>query len=142
MELIDDARAFDEGLPSGQDGVPCCIQLTEALTHAHERGVLHLDLKPSNILIDGQHQPHLIDFGAGGMGFNGHRIRSSAGSPRWMAPEQRDPTQTPDARVDVFSVGLVLPPLWPSVMWTRYGTMASTPQIFQTSIEHTLWPRF
>ena len=107
MELIDDARAFDEGLPSGQDGVPCCIQLTEALTHAHERGVLHLDLKPSNILINGQQQPHLIDFGAGGLGFNGHRIRSSAGSPRWMAPEQRDPTQTPDARVDVFSVGLV-----------------------------------
>ena len=36
MELIDDARAFDERLPSGQGGVPCCIQLTEALTHAHE----------------------------------------------------------------------------------------------------------
>ena len=107
MELIEDARAFDDGLPPGQSGVHCCIQLIEALTHAHERGVLHLDLKPSNILIDQQHQPHLIDFGAGGMGLNGHRIRSSAGSPRWMAPEQRDPTRTPDAKVDVFSVGLV-----------------------------------
>ncbi len=107
MELIEDAHIFDDGRLHGQTGVHCCIQLTEALTHAHERGVLHLDLKPSNILIDNQHQPHLIDFGAGGMGFNGHRIRSSAGSPRWMAPEQRDPDRTPDARVDVFSVGLV-----------------------------------
>ena len=107
MELIEDARAFDDGLPPGQSGVHCCIKLIEALTHAHERGVLHLDLKPSNILMDQQHQPHLIDFGAGGMGLNGHRIRSSAGSPRWMAPEQRDPTRTPDAKVDVFSVGLV-----------------------------------
>ena len=107
MELIEESRTFDDGLPSGQSGVHCSIKLIEALTHAHERGVLHLDLKPSNILIDEEHQPHLIDFGAGGMGLNGYRIRSSAGSPRWMAPEQRDPSCTPDARVDVFSVGLV-----------------------------------
>ena len=107
MELINDARPFDDGLPAGQIGVDCCIKLTEALTHAHERGILHLDLKPSNVLIDRKNDPHLIDFGSGGMGLDGYRIRSSAGSPRWMAPEQRNPKRTPDARVDVFSIGLV-----------------------------------
>ena len=68
--------------------------------------VLHLDLKPSNILINGQHQPHLIDFGAAA----GDSMDTALVFSRFAtmdAPEQRDPTQTPDARVDVFSVGLV-----------------------------------
>lgn len=92
--------------------------VADAVQHAHERQVLHLDLKPSNILIDPGHgpvpgvgRPRVADFGLARV-LDGSRPRStvqSAGTPGYMAPEQRAGSRaTLDARADVWALGVIL----------------------------------
>jgi serine/threonine protein kinase len=87
------------------------IELARAVTYIHERGVLHLDIKPKNILIGEETRPKLIDFGLA-------RLRhawtedpnvSSGGTTSYMSPEQAN---CDEARIgpwtDVFGLGGVL----------------------------------
>jgi serine/threonine protein kinase len=63
--------------------------LLDALAHAHARDVLHLDIKPANVLLEpvGEQRvrPRLGDFGLSGIAADGRR---TAGTPQYMSPEQ------------------------------------------------------
>src|SRR5207249_4160584 len=65
--------------------------IARAVHHAHQRGVLHRDIKPTNILLDDQGQPHLTDFGLAKVLLDRPNPTESLavlGTPGYMAPEQ------------------------------------------------------
>jgi len=81
-------------------------RLCAGLAAAHEKGVLHRDFKPANIMIDGRGQVRITDFGLAALaGSAGERFRG--GTPGYMAPEQID-GQAASERSDIYALGLVL----------------------------------
>lgn len=85
------------------------LPIAEGLGYAHHHGVVHRDVKPSNILIDRDGRAFLCDFGLASLDHDDQLTRSGAllGSVPYMSPEQVEGTGT-DARSDVFSFGSVL----------------------------------
>ncbi len=85
-------------------------QVALALEHAHERGVLHRDIKPGNILITRDGRVKVADFGIGKLltaGGDLTRTGQMVGSPAYMSPEQIRGEKL-DGRSDFFSLGVVL----------------------------------
>lgn len=93
------------------------LRVTDAVSHAHARGILHRDLKPSNLLVDAQGEPRVLDFGlAKRLGDDADASKSGdlLGTPAYAAPEQLrarpgvEADQRLDARCDVYALGVVL----------------------------------
>ncbi|MCB0165630.1 MAG: protein kinase, partial [Anaerolineae bacterium] len=85
------------------------VQVADALNYAHERGIIHRDVKPGNILIDGP-WALLSDFGLVKMvESNTHLTRSGVGmgTPAYMSPEQASGKHV-DHRTDIYALGIIL----------------------------------
>ncbi|MFO8063263.1 MAG: serine/threonine-protein kinase [Spirochaetota bacterium] len=84
-----------------------------ALEYAHQRGVVHRDIKPGNILISKDGNVKLVDFGIASIHGaqseeNLTREGMTLGTPSYMAPEQYEDSSTVDKRADVYSMGVML----------------------------------
>ena len=85
--------------------------ICDALQHMHERGVVHRDLKPGNIMICRDRSIRIMDFGiasaAGARKITLHGLTDTMGTPEYMSPEQVKNERT-DERSDVYCLGAVL----------------------------------
>ncbi|HEY4183037.1 MAG TPA: serine/threonine-protein kinase [Kofleriaceae bacterium] len=94
--------------------VQVMTETLSALAAAHNRGVVHRDLKPDNIIVTREGHAKVLDFGiaklAPGLDANSPRTATGAllGTPAYMAPEQISGAQLVDSRTDIYAAGVVL----------------------------------
>lgn len=95
-----------------REGVALVRKVAVAIRYAHERGVIHRDIKPGNILVDDQGEPRVTDFGLAKILHGDHPETLSGevmGSPGYMAPElARGQSKHATTTADIYSLGAVL----------------------------------
>jgi len=140
MELVEGTdlrlRLKDGGALSPVDAVDIAQQVAEGLGFAHERGIVHRDIKPGNIMLQPRGQAKIMDFGLARMRVADHKTSTGMvlGTPKYMSPEQVA-GQPVDQRSDVFSLGIVL---YEMLTGVRLFAGADTPQIMHNvvHVEH------
>jgi len=111
MELLEGTdlrtRMMKEGV-TALEAVEIARQVADGLGYAHERGIVHRDIKPGNIMLNGG-AAKIMDFGLARMRMSDHKTSTGMvlGTPRYMSPEQIS-GQPLDHRSDIFSLGIVL----------------------------------
>ena len=112
---------FIDGVPMDQwrkddplkadDAAKLCLTISAAVAHAHEQGVIHRDLKSSNIMMDRQDNPFVMDFGLAKRQSTDATMTMEGkilGTPAYMSPEQaRGDNSEVDARADVYALGVI-----------------------------------
>jgi serine/threonine protein kinase len=89
-------------------------EVARALDYAHRQGVIHRDIKPENILLTGEGDTLVADFGIGrvlGAAAAGEKLTETGmvvGTPAYMSPEQGAGERVLDGRTDIYSLGVVL----------------------------------
>lgn len=98
---------MERGQLSLDDALRVMTAMAQALDYAHARGVIHLDLKPQNILLDSHKAPYLADFGlATALDTQGRAINPGSGTLLYMAPEQLT-SDSLDKRADIYSFAIM-----------------------------------
>lgn len=120
MEYIDEARpltAYADGHElSTRDRLKLFREVCRAVAHGHQRGVIHRDLKPGNILVDATGQTKIIDFGVARSTDGDVALTTMltdagqlVGTVQYMCPEQFEGNpEELDVRADVYALGVVL----------------------------------
>lgn len=113
MELVDGPTLRDvlasRGRLSVGEAASIAVQIADALTFAHERGLVHRDVKPANVLIQRDGRVKVTDFGIAKAAADGDLTRAGSviGTARYLSPEQIG-GEAARATADVYSLGLVL----------------------------------
>jgi len=97
-------QRLDEGPVATAEAVRLASEVARGLAHAHGEGVVHRDLKPTNVFLTEGGQVKILDFG---MAHAFGRRRLAGGTPAYMAPEQWQGAPE-DERTDVFALGVLL----------------------------------
>lgn len=116
MEYVDGSsldKLIDSNLPDTKTlmrRLEIFYQILKAMQYAHEQGVVHRDLKPGNIMVCGEDQVKIMDFGLAVLD-GAHRLTnkgSGCGTPSYCAPEQITDFKNTDERTDIYSLGVIL----------------------------------
>jgi serine/threonine protein kinase len=116
MEYVEGHTLFDE-LAKGRvfpesEALRTVLQIARALAHAHERGLIHRDVKPKNIMITTEGVAKLADMGLARLAADQQAAQAEAGrafgTPYYIAPEQIRGEVDIDFRADIYSLGATL----------------------------------
>jgi tetratricopeptide (TPR) repeat protein len=121
MELVEEAKPLDRHVREAGLDVRAAARLMgsvcEAVHYAHQRGVLHRDLKPGNVLVDRSGAPKIIDFGIARLVDRSELVQRTQpgellGTLAYMSPERLGEGEVPgdaeDTRSDVYALGVML----------------------------------
>src|SRR5947199_1662022 len=119
VKVVPITRYCDEHHLTPRQRLELFIPVCQAVQHAHQKGIIHRDVKPSNVLValyDGKPVPKVIDFGvakAAGQSLTEKTLVTSfgaiVGTVEYMSPEQAEVNQLDiDTRSDVYSLGVLL----------------------------------
>jgi serine/threonine protein kinase len=105
-------EVVSRGPVSARQAAELIAKVARTVHYAHEHGILHRDIKPGNILLDANGEPHLTDFGLARLVEHGSTVTGSLevmGTPSYMAPEQAVGNNAGVSRAtDVYGLGAVL----------------------------------
>ena len=157
MQLVE-GRRLDEVIKSeptpNRRAAELILKLARTVHYAHKRGILHRDIKPGNILIDADGEPHLTDFGLARLIERESTITGTMvealGTPSYMAPEQAagDAAELRSA-TDVYGLGAVLyhlltgrPPFVGGTIYETIRLVLETeprqPRLLNRKVDHDL----
>jgi len=112
MELVE-GESLKERIERGplpiDDAVTFAVQVGEGLGEAHEKGIVHRDIKPGNIMLTSRGQAKILDFGLARLGTHTRLTKADTtlGTVAYMSPEQASGKDV-DRRTDIWSLGVVL----------------------------------
>lgn len=122
------AHRLAKGVLNADQVVRLASELCDALDHAHQQNVLHLDIKPANILLDAFGNPKLTDFGLSAIHAAEFADKQVVGTPQFMSPEQAlSSLGEISPASDIYSLGAVM-----------YATLVGRPPIVSANSEDLL----
>lgn len=120
---LEDRLNAPEGM-STDDAIELFKEIATGMLHLHDKGVLHCDLKPGNVLLDQDGKPRVADFGQSRLQTE---ATSALGTLFYMAPEQADLNAAPDAGWDVYGLGALL-----------YSMLTGKPPYYSTQLANQI----
>ena len=115
MELLvgQDLNSYikKHGAINPEQALPLFVQILDSFSYIHENGIVHRDMKPSNIFVETNGNLKILDFGIAklfGTGEDRTRTGTQMGTPVYMSPEQVKGEKSIDFRSDIYSLGVTL----------------------------------